>query len=160
MQAEPITLRPVTSADDIFLLQLYSSTRADEMGIVPWSEEQKQAFVSAQFNAQQNHYRKTYPVASHDIIIAKDREVGSLYVARLDTEIRIVDITLLPSDRNRGIGTSVLLRLIEEANRSAKLLRIYVEVFNPSLRLFERLGFTKGAEQGIHIALERRAEIT
>jgi len=56
--APSITLRPVTPEDETILLELYASTRADEMSLVPWSDEQKRAFVLAQFNAQQLHYRR------------------------------------------------------------------------------------------------------
>jgi RimJ/RimL family protein N-acetyltransferase len=149
-----ITLRPVTPADKSLLLELYASTRADEMALLPWSNEQKQAFVLTQFNAQQQHYQKTYPGANHNIILFDDRMVGRLYVARLETEIRIVDITLHPRDRNRGIGSNLLRSLLGDALGCGKLLRIYVESFNPSLRLFERLGFSRSEEQGIHILME------
>lgn len=151
---EQITLRPVTPADESFLLELYASTRADEMALLPWSDEQKRAFVLTQFNAQQDHYQKTYPDANHDIILFKGRLVGRLYVARLETEIRIVDITIHPRDRNRGIGSNLLGRLVVEASVCGKLLRIYIESFNPSLRLFERLGFSRSDEQGIHVLME------
>ena len=151
---EPIALRPVTPADESFLLDLYASTRADEIALVPWPDEQKQAFVLAQFKAQQEHYQKTYPDASHDIILFNDRPVGRLYVGRLDTEIRIVDITLHPRDRNRGIGSKLVKDLLAQASGCGKLLRIYVESFNPSLRLFERLGFSRSEEQGIHFLME------
>ena len=99
-----ITLRPVGPDDYDFLVEVYGSTRAEEMALVPWTVEQQQAFVRSQFAAQQDHYAKTYPAASHDIIVADNRPVGHLYVGRLDQEIRIVDITLLPAERNAGIG--------------------------------------------------------
>jgi len=149
-----ITLRPVEPADEAFLLEVYGSTRAEEMALLPWSEEQKNAFVLGQFNAQQQHYQKIYPDANHDIILANDREVGRLYVARLDAEIRIVDVTLLPRERNSGIGTLLLRRLMAESARLSKPLRIYVESFNPSMRLFERLGFLPTEEHGIHLLME------
>ena len=149
-----ITFRPVEPADEAFLLEVYRSTRTEEMALLPWSEEQKNAFVLGQFHAQQQHYQKIYPDANHDIILANDREVGRLYVARLDAEIRIVDVTLLPRERNSGIGTLLLRRLMEESARVSKPLRIYVESFNPSMRLFERLGFLPTEEQGIHVLME------
>jgi ribosomal protein S18 acetylase RimI-like enzyme len=151
---QPIALRPVTPADGSFLLEIYASTRADEMALLPWPDEQKQAFVLAQFNAQRQHYQQTYPEANHDVILFNGRLVGRLYIARLETEIRIVDITLHPRDRNRGIGSNLLRSLLGEASDCGKLLRIYVESFNPSLRLFERLGFSRSEEQGIHVLME------
>ena len=149
-----ITLRPVSPDDYDFLVEVYGSTRADELALVPWTSEQRQAFVRSQLDAQQDHYLKTYPRASHDIIESNGRQVGRLYVARLDQEIRIIDITLLPAERNVGIGTYLIKQLLDEANRSGKVTRIYVEEFNPSLRLFQRLGFSPSEQNGIHLLMQ------
>lgn len=149
-----ISLRPAGSDDYEFLVAVYGSTRAEELALVPWTAEQQQAFVRSQFAAQQDHYEKKYPTASHDIIMSDSRPVGRLYVARLDQEIRIIDITLLPAERNAGIGSYLIEQLLDEANRSGKMTRIYVEEFNPSLRLFERLGFSPSEQQGIHLLLQ------
>ncbi len=149
-----ITYRPTGPDDDTFLLELYASTRADEMAMVSWSAEQLQAFITMQFAAQQEHYQKKYPMASHEIILSSGRPVGRRYVARLEQEIRIVDITLMPPERNGGIGTFSLRELLNEAVSTDKVVRIYVENFNPSLRLFVRLGFRQVDEQGIHFLME------
>ena len=149
-----VTLRPVGPDDYDFLVEVYGSTRAEELALVPWTIEQQQAFVRSQFAAQQDHYAKKYPAASHDIIMSDNRSVGRLYVARLDEEIRIIDITLLPAERNAGIGSYLIQQLLGEANRAGKVTRIYVEEFNPSLRLFERLGFSPSEQQGIHLLMQ------
>jgi RimJ/RimL family protein N-acetyltransferase len=140
------TLRAATSEDEAFLLKTYASIRADELAQVPWSEEQRAAFVKMQFDAQQLHYRTHNPNATHDIILLEGRPVGRLYVARRESEVRILDITVLPEYRNRGIGTRLIKALMREAGSMEKPLNIYVESFNPSRRLFERLGFVKTDE--------------
>ena len=149
-----VTLRPAGPADESLLLEIYASTRAEEMAMVPWTPEQQQAFVKMQFTAQQEHYRKLQPGASHDIIMFKDRSVGRLYVARTEERIEIMDVALLPQERNAGIGSYLIKGLMNEATYSSRPLRIYVESFNPSLRLFERLGFKPVEEHGIHQLME------
>jgi GNAT superfamily N-acetyltransferase len=149
-----VTLRPVGPDDHEFLVEVYASTRADELALVPWTSEQRQAFIKHQFTAQQDHYAKTYPGASHDIVLSDNRQAGRLYVARLDHEIRIIDITLLPAERNAGIGSYLIQQLLDEANSTGKITRIYVEEFNPSLRLFKRLGFSPSEQQGIHLLMQ------
>jgi len=149
-----VTLRPIGPDDYDFLVEVYGSTRAEEMAMVPWTIEQQQAFVRMQFTAQQDHYTKTYPTASYDIIMSDSRPVGRLYVARLDQEIRIIDITLLPAERNAGIGSYLIKQLLDEANRAGKVTRIFVEEFNPSRRLFERLNFSLSEQHGIHMLLQ------
>lgn len=148
-----ITLRPVGPDDHDFLLQVYGSTRTEELALVPWTAEQQQVFIRSQFAAQQEHYANKYPAASHDVIEVGGRPVGRLYVARLDHEIRIIDITLLPAERNAGIGSYLIKQLLDEAIRAQKITRIYVEEFNPSLRLFGRLGFSPTEQHGIHLLL-------
>lgn len=148
-----ITLRPAGPDDYDFLVEVYGSTRAEELALTPWTNEQRDAFIRSQFNAQQEHYLNTYPGASHDIIMSNGRPVGRLYVARLDHEIRIIDITMLPAERNAGIGSYLINQLLDEAKQTGKITRIYVEEFNPSLRLFQRLGFSPSEQHGFHLLL-------
>jgi GNAT superfamily N-acetyltransferase len=64
---------------------------------------------------------------------------------------------VLPQYRNQGIGSLLLRRLIDEAGKSAKPATIYIESFNPSLRLFERLGFQKDQEKGFQFLMKWQA---
>ena len=149
-----LKLRPVESGDELALLKIYASTREEEMALVPWSDDERRTFLESQFNAQQLHYSQKYPDADHDMIMRDAVAVGRLYVARLNDEIRIVDITLLPEYRGSGVGSQLLAQLMTEADIAGKPLRIYVESFNRSLGLFERLGFSRAAEHGIHLLME------
>lgn len=152
--AEPVTLRAVTPDDRPFLCALYGSTRAEELAPVPWSDEDKQAFVAMQFEAQDRHYHEHYAGATFDVILVGGEPAGRLYVARGENEIRIVDIALLPECCNRGIGGTLVRGLQDEARASGRPLRIHVERFNPALRLYERLGFTAIADRGVYLFLE------
>src|SRR5688572_28900065 len=154
-QNSMVQLRPATADDYVDLLNIYSSTREDELALTPWNDEQRRAFLEMQLKAQQSHYLEKYPGADHDMILLEGEIIGRIYVARLDGEIRIVDITLLPAYRGSGIGTELLQQLISEAERAQKPLRIYVESFNRSLELFKRLGFSCSGEHGIHLLMQR-----
>ena len=44
MDTGKISLRPVTDADNAVLLDIYASTRAQELATAPWNAEQKNAF--------------------------------------------------------------------------------------------------------------------
>jgi len=150
----------VSPDDEAFLFALYGSTRAEEMTLVPWTVEQQQMFIAMQFSAQQEHYKKKYPSAQHHIIIFEGRPVGRLYVARLEQEIRIVDILLVPAERNAGIGSHLLTQLVDEGRHSGKPVRIYVENNSPSLTLFRRLGFEALEQHGIHLMLQFSQTLT
>lgn len=151
-----ISLRPVTDADDDFLFSVYASTRAEEMSRVPWSPEQKDSFVRMQYAAQKRHYPAQYPGAAHDIIILADgTAVGRIYLDRAGEELHILDITVLPEYRNAGIGSWLLRQVLDEAATKNKPVTIYLENFNPSLRLFERLGFQKAEENGFQLLMRK-----
>ena len=46
-----ISFRPIGPQDTAFLRDVYASTRIDELAVVDWSDEQKQDFLTMQFNA-------------------------------------------------------------------------------------------------------------
>jgi RimJ/RimL family protein N-acetyltransferase len=149
-----VALRPTRAADEAFLLQVYTSSREQEMALVSWDAAQREAFLKLQFTAQQQHYNDYFPDSDHSIIELDGEPVGRLYVARTDEEIRLLDITILPRYRGAGLGTPIIEGVMAEAARACKPVRVYVEYYNPSRRLFERLGFYSIEESGINIRLE------
>ena len=122
---------------------------------MPWDDVQTDAFLRMQFDAQDAWYRESYSGATFDVVAADDEPVGRLYVHRGESEIRIVDIALLPEHRGKGIGTALLRDLLSEADAAAKSVTIHVERLNPALRLYERLGFALAEDRGIYLFLER-----
>jgi ribosomal protein S18 acetylase RimI-like enzyme len=149
-QAAPrVELRRVAPADDEFLLDVYASSRADEMALVPWSDDQKRAFLRSQLDAQRADYELNYPGADYHVIIVDGQRAGRLWVERTREEIHLLDIALLPWAQRRGVGTSLVRELIEEARASGKRLRHMVFVLNEGARrLYERLGFEVTGEVG------------
>lgn len=154
MPYEGITLRPITSEDMDFLYQVYASTRADELAIVDWSQEQKDAFLQMQFDAQHRYYQEYYANASFDVILRDSQPIGRLYLDRREDEVRIVDIAILPEHRNAGVGTALLRDIMSEAASMGKVVTIHVEKFNPALRLYRRLGFRQKGDSGMYFLLE------
>ncbi len=153
MSAEKITLRPVQDADEEFLVSVYASTRSGELKQVPWSQEQKDAFVRMQFAAQKQHYAAEHPEASHDVIYRGGVPVGRFYLVRSAGGFHILDIAVLSQYRNSGIGSFLLRQLMDEAQQAAKPITIYLESFNPSLGLFRQLAFLPIEEKGFHLLL-------
>jgi len=149
-----VALRPVRAGDEPFLLRVYAATRAEELAPVPWSDEQKAAFVAMQFQAQSAHYAEHYDGMSADVVLVDGEPAGRLLVARWTQEIRIVDIALLPAFRGRGAGTELLAELMDEATEMGKRLSIHVERENRALALYERLGFEPVGGTGVHLRME------
>jgi ribosomal protein S18 acetylase RimI-like enzyme len=152
-----VTLRPIGPDDMDFLLRVYRSVREEELAMVDWTEEQKAAFIRQQFEAQHGWYQEHYDGAQFDVLLVDGVPAGRLYVHRRPAEIRLVDIAFLPEFRKRGLGTSILLDLLAEGEAAGKPVTIHVEVYNPAMRLYERLGFRPIEERGPYLLMEWRA---
>ena len=149
-----LSFPPITRSDEEFLFAVYASTRANEMALVPWNDEQKAAFVQSQFQAQHQHYLSEYPNGKFQLINSDNQKIGRLYVCELENEIQIIDLTLLPEFRSQGIGTQIITDILQTAE---KPVQIYLESFNQSINLFTRLGFQMISDEGIYGLWEYRA---
>jgi ribosomal protein S18 acetylase RimI-like enzyme len=138
-----LSLRPATSADEPFLMKLFATTRADELALMNWDENQKQVFIAMQFKAQSQQYVMNYPHAEHRIILWNDDPVGRLLLERGDLELTLVDIALLPAHRGTGIGTDLIRDIVKEAAAAGKPIRLHVFSSSAAKRLYERLGFSR-----------------
>lgn len=153
---QALALRPAGDDDYEFLERVYASTRAEELAPVPWPDEQKRMFLAQQFAAQGAHYAEHYPDASFDVVLVDGEPAGRLIVARRKGAILVIDISLLPEHRSRGIGTRLLRPILDGASRLGATVTVHVERFNRARTLYERLGFAPVAEDGVYLKLERR----
>lgn len=147
-------LRPATDRDREFLVAVYSSTRTEELAVVPWGEEQLDGFLRMQFDAQDTEYRRLNPEARFDVVEVDGRRAGRLYVDRRSETIRILDIALLPRFRGQGIGERLIRPLQDEAAASGRTVSIHVEVTNRAERLYTRLGFVMVEDGQVYRRME------
>jgi len=153
-----VALRPMAEVDLPFTAALYASTRAEELAPVPWPDEAKRAFLAQQHAAQHAHYQQHYRGMEAMIVEHGGAAVGRLYLYGMPAEIRIVDISLMPEARGRGIGTALLHDLFAEAGPRGSKVSIHVEKNNPASALYRRLGFTiVDADRGAYDLWEWRA---
>lgn len=153
MLDDTIALRAATAADRPLLARIYASTREDELARAPWSAEQKQHFLSMQFEAQDQHYRAHYANPEFLLILERDVPVGRLYLCRGAHDVRVMDLALLPPFRRRGIGGAILARLRREAGARRQSLSIHVEKENRARALYARHGFVEVEDRGVYLLL-------
>lgn len=153
-EALGISFRPITDDDLPFLFAVYASTRAEELAVTGWPEEMKQQFLAQQFDAQHRHYQRHYPDAEWLVIERRGEPVGRLYVEEWESQMRIIDISLLPAARGGGAGSAILGDLMRDAAAKSKRVSIQVERTNPAMRLYHRLGFVTLEEQEVYHRLE------
>jgi ribosomal protein S18 acetylase RimI-like enzyme len=137
-----LTLQTEAEADIPFLLLLYAESRAEELSLVPWTDEQKTQFLEQQFMAQRSHYYQHYQGASFDLILLDGIPVGRLYVHR-SSEIRLMDIIVSPPHQKRGIAKWCFEQLFREARASGLDITLHVEVNNHARDWYKRMGFTE-----------------
>ncbi len=121
-----------------------------------WDSARRTAFLNLQFKAMRQGYRNMFPQGQFSIILAQGVPIGRMVLDRSPAELHLVDIVVLPAQRNRGIGTTVMKALIEEAEQTRK--RISLQVFKNSraIGFYQRLGFFKIGETGLYEQMEWR----
>jgi RimJ/RimL family protein N-acetyltransferase len=152
-----ITCRPMAETDLPFVEALYASTRAEEVALTGWPPEQQKAFLAQQHRAQHNHYRVSYATAEWLIVEREGEPIGRLYLDEREDRVRIIDISLVPAARGRGIGGVLLADIIAAAEDCGLGVTLHVEVNNPARRLYERLGFRPVEDKGVYLRLDRAA---
>ena len=149
-----LTYRNADPEDEGFLFELYSSTRTEELNAWGWDKRQQEAFLKMQFHAQQSSYQQQFPDCNYQIVMIEKHAVGAMLVIRNAAEIRLADIAFLPEYRDRGIGSFLIQNLLTEATQAGKPVRLQVIQFNRAFRLYQRLGFSKVSDNGIHFLME------
>lgn len=134
-----LCLRDATPDDEAFLLEVYATTRIEELAGFGWDDNQKQAFIRMQFMARE----RSQPPADNKIILLNGRPIGRMLVDRNEPAILLRDIALLPEYRNAGIGSRLIQELMQEATAAGKPIQLHVVISSPAVRLYERLGFNR-----------------
>jgi GNAT superfamily N-acetyltransferase len=155
---ERVSFRPETDEDEAFSRSVYAASREEELRVVPWTAEEKGAFLGSQFEAQRRFYRDQFPAADFLVILVDGRPAGRLYVHRAAGEINLVDVALLPAWRNSGVGGALVAELLDESRRTGLPVRLHVEHQNPARRLYDRLGFVPIADLGVYVHMEWRGD--
>ena len=145
-----LSFRTASEADLPFLARVFNSTRLEELAPVPWIDEQKAAFLAMQFRAQHLDYQRNHPHADRLVLVYAGADIGRLYLGRGQQQYSIIDIALLPEFRGKGLGSALLLDILEEAGREGRSVAIHVEKHNPARGLYQRLGFTTEQEGPVY----------
>ncbi len=156
MQFQTVEFRVINDADQEFLYHLYASTRAEEMAQVDWTDDEREAFLRGQYKAQKASYEMTFLNAVHRIIHVGDTDAGRMIVDRQDDCLRLIDLSLMPFWRRRGIGTGILQSLMQEADGGKVPMRLHVLTESPALKLYVRMGFKRIAARNQRYEMEWR----
>jgi GNAT superfamily N-acetyltransferase len=145
-----VTYRHFADEDLPFVAELYASTRREELAVTGWPSEMQEAFLAQQHAAQHSHYSIHFPDAERLILEHDGEDVGRLYLRELSENLHIVDVSLLPHARRKGIGGAIVQDILDHARGLGKGVTIHVEKNNPAQTLYARLGFEAVEDRGAY----------
>lgn len=154
------SIRPASPLDQQFLLEmLYHSLHVPEGGVdfprdvvtLPeiakyvkeWGRVGDIGFVAVDLSSNE-------PIGATWLRLLNGDEKGYGYV---DDETPELGIALLPEYRGKGIGSALLIRLLEMARTEYESVSLSVSIDNPAMRLYERLGFKRVGISGTSVTM-------
>ena len=134
-----IALRPAAPADSEFCFQLHKAAMGSYVfAIWGWDEQR-----------QRGSHASSFSPGRWLIITADGADIGMLDVDYRPGEIYLSRIELHPGYQGRGIGTSLIRALIDEAARKGQDLVLDVLTVNYRAQaLYQRLGLKEVARHG------------
>lgn len=112
-----VSLCPVESVHEDFLLKLFKECRSDLEFIGNVDEKQKDDIIFQQFSIEKDQLRKMYPDAEFNIVMLDREPIGRFYIHYGKTTDRILEIGLLEKYRSLGIGKKLVIKVIQNATK-------------------------------------------
>jgi len=152
-----LAVRPALVQDEVFLYELFVAIRGPMFAYAPITAAQREHLLRIQFRGQLATYTQNYPNSCYHIVLLDSQPVGRLWVAPADHGFVLVDIGIHPTVQSQGLGTVLIQRLQQEAQRLKFTIRSTVDRFNPgSLRFHKKLGFQITREDLLQYYMEWR----
>ena len=134
-------LRRCEASDDAFLYDVFSTTWASEVAALP-NQKLARHVLRIQHIAQERRLASRYPGHERFIVVEDGQSAGRLYVHDQGPSLNVIDLTLMPQFRSRGIGTRLFRDLFEEAGQDGRTVTLRVGRTNHrATDLYTALGF-------------------
>jgi ribosomal protein S18 acetylase RimI-like enzyme len=139
--------RPTTRDDVPFLRSLHHEAYRDvvtrQFGV--WDERQ-----------QDESFHRDLADSQFAIVEANDQPIGAIGTTETEDWIRLAELWIVPAWQNRGVGSSLVRKLQEQARESGKSISLRVLHQNRARALYERLGFAIVGDTDIVYLMEWR----
>ena len=135
-----IGFRPALDNDIDFLYALHVATMKEYVDKTwSWNEIY-----------QETRFKKNYVPAEIQIITLDAQAVGMISLEERHEDIFLRVIEIHPMYQRRGLGTTIIQKIIDDASDQRKPVRLQVLKVNPAKRLYDRLGFAVTEETSTH----------
>jgi ribosomal protein S18 acetylase RimI-like enzyme len=134
-------LQEATDDDEGFLYDVFCTTWESEIAALP-NPSLAHHILRIQYTAQNRRFQNRYPHHERHVVMNDGQAVGRLYLQRDADVIHVVDMTLLPEFRSRGIGTELVRMVVTEATKEGRSVTLRVARRNTrAAMLYSSLGF-------------------
>jgi ribosomal protein S18 acetylase RimI-like enzyme len=134
-------LRACTEADEAFVYDVFCTTWESEVAALP-NQNLAQHVLRIQHISQERRFAGRFPDHQRYVVMEGDQPAGRLYVDETGPVLQVIDLTLMPQFRDRGIGTRIFGDLFAHAERHGLTVRLRVERRNErATMLYTSLGF-------------------
>jgi ribosomal protein S18 acetylase RimI-like enzyme len=99
---------------------------------------------------QEAMFRKNFFPTQIQIITLAGSDIGMISLEENDKDIFLRVIEILPRHQRQGFGTTIIQKIINDAARQRKKVRLQVLKVNPAKQLYDRLGFAVIEETSTH----------
>jgi ribosomal protein S18 acetylase RimI-like enzyme len=118
-------LRRCADSDDAFLYDVFVTTWQSEVAALP-NQNLAQHVLRIQHIAQERRFANAFPQRERYVVLEDGEPAGRLYVDQSGPDLVLLDLTLLPKFRSRGIGTQVVCELFDAAARENRKITLRV----------------------------------
>jgi ribosomal protein S18 acetylase RimI-like enzyme len=136
-----IQLKKSDTSDLDFFFQVFREIKILELKAENWPERLKIQIVSMQYDVYEQAMKNAYPQADNFVILVDSVKAGRLQIDTNDSDINIINISLLPAFQKQGIGSKILDSIIREAKQKKKTVYLKVDKTNPAVELYRRFNF-------------------
>ena len=134
-------LRQCTEADEAFVYDVFCTTWESEVAALP-NQNLAQHVLRIQHIAQERRFAGRFPDHQRYVVKEGDQPVGRLYVDETGPVLQVIDLTLMPRVRDRGLGTRIFQDLMAYAESRGLTVRLRIERRNErATMLWTGLGF-------------------
>jgi ribosomal protein S18 acetylase RimI-like enzyme len=134
-------LRPATADDESFLYAVFCTTWEHEVSAMP-NPSLVQHYLRIQYTAQPRRFAQRFPGHERWVVTYAGQPAGRFFMHRSPSILHVVEITLLPEYRSRGIGSSLLRGVMDEAAAAGQSVSLRVARRNVrAANLYNAVGF-------------------
>jgi ribosomal protein S18 acetylase RimI-like enzyme len=139
-----VELRPADPDDYDFVFGVHcAAMRSSVERVYGWDEDW-----------QARYFRERFSLARRQIIRYDGADIGYISIEEQTTSLFLNTIAILPPYQGRGIGTTLIRRLKQQARRRGIPVTLQVLRGNPARALYERLGFEVTGETSTHYQMK------